>query len=133
MRKTKRACISPHVGPVRLPPVQTRRLNFHAIAERTNFTSIRPIRRVVVPSTLRSNMMQRARRINQLCDEAQSIMNGIEEMIFRNEAEISEHVFVFYISVGKQVLCLCVVLGWSKFCSAIPSKVAKINHVDGFF
>ena len=69
--------------------------------------------------------------------EYKDVLEDVKYLIFVSlalvSAEINEHVFVFYISVGKQVLCLCVVLGWSKFCSAIPSKVAKINHVDGFF
>lgn len=80
--------------PFKRPPIQTRKINFHAIAERTNFTSVEtrhhPIRRLVIPSSLRShaNMRQRCRRINQLCDEADAIINGIEEMIFRTNNDV---------------------------------------------
>ena len=70
-----------------VPVAQTRRLDFRSIANRTGFANVEPIRRIVLPSTLRQTMRQKVARYNELCDEAQDIMRRVENMLFDEEME----------------------------------------------
>jgi hypothetical protein len=71
-----------------LPPVKTHRINFHSLARATNFYEIyRSPRMVPALPWFRGTLRGRVRQLDQLCDEAETILHRIESVMFTDEAQ----------------------------------------------